>query len=269
MDDYLLFLGVDGDYQLLGENNSAYGLLLQVHKQYFLIDPGPGSYHRALEYQIQPADIQHLLLTHNHLHHIHDSSLFIYALTQGCTQKEGHLYGPKSLFAKAPRKPHYLPNYFRSHVKNHHSLKPGETSRFVTTEIKATPVEHPDGGVGYRIQTPYQTISYVGDTSLSKKVVEAHLGTTILILNCKNPLNIDEKGQLNTQDTQRFIELIQPQVVFLNHIGYKLRKMIAPIDLARELQKKTGVNVVVAKEGIRTTLFQYISKERQKTLESY
>lgn len=269
MDDYLLFLGTAGDHTVLAQSHSSYGIVFYLEGKLFLADPGPGAFLKAVQYTVNPTEIEALMLTHNHLMHINDANVFIMAMTDGCNEKKGHLFGPKNLFARAPKKHIYLPPFFRNHVKNHHSLKAGDKVRIGTTDIKATPVEHPDGGLGYKITTPYQTISYVGDTSYEQKVIKAHEGCTILILNCKNPINIEEKGQMNITETQRIIEYLHPEVVFLNHLGSALIKTITPIDLARELQKKTGVHVVAAKEGLRTPLSQYIAKHRQKTLEGY
>lgn len=269
MDDYLLFLGTAGDHHVLTHNPASHGILFCLDGKLFIADPGPGCFLKAIQYTINPAEVYGILLTHNHLLHVNDANVFITAMTKGCTDKKGHLFGAKSFFAKGGRKHNYLPPFHRNHIRYAHSMKAGDKSRMGKVEVKATPVQHPDGGIGFKITTPWQVISYVGDTSYAERVVKAHAGCTILILNCKNPLNIEEKGQLNTTDAHKFIAKVKPQIAFLSHIGHKLLDLMTPIDLARELQKKTGVHVVAAKEGVRTNLFQYMTKNRQKTLEGY
>jgi len=269
MDDYLLFLGTAGDHNVITDSNSSHGMVLHLDGKDYLFDPGPGCLLKAVQHGMKPAEIEALLLTHSHLLHINDANAFITAMTNNCTEKKGHLFGPKNLFARAPKKHIYLPPFYRNRVKNHHSMKAGDKTRLGKIEFKATLTQHPDGGIGYCITTPYQSISYMGDTEYDEKVIKAHEGSSVLILNCKNPLHIEEKGQMNTIDIQKIILTLKPQVVFLTHIGSQLLKLVTPIDLARELQKKTGVNVVAAKEGLRTPLSSYLAKNRQKTLEGY
>ncbi|MFH1511441.1 MAG: MBL fold metallo-hydrolase, partial [Candidatus Woesearchaeota archaeon] len=86
--------------------------------------------------------------------------------------------------------------------------------------------------------------------------------------NVVHPFGTKAKDNLSSDDVIRIVEKIKPQLTVITHFGVKMLQA-DPLQEAREIQKKTGQQVVAAKDGFSFNPMSYSASLRQKTLNLY
>jgi ribonuclease BN (tRNA processing enzyme) len=139
-------------------------------------------------------------------------------------------------------------------------------------EIIATPAEHTDPTtIGLKISTPEFTLGYTSDTTQTSEVVNAYKDCDIIILNVQHPKNTpkeDKKKGLSSDEAVDMIKKINPKLAIITHFGLKMVKA-DPIMEAREIQQRTGIQTIAAKEGMQVNPSSYAAKSQQKKLSSF
>ena len=121
-------------------------------------------------------------------------------------------------------------------------------------DIKAMPSMHSDPAtIGFKIHTQNGVISYVADTSLSDKVIEAHKGARILILPVTRPRRSRIDWHLSTKDAIEFIRRIEAELTFFTRFGLKMIRAEPKIE-ACWAQEESGYRVIAAKDGMRVSV---------------
>jgi len=99
-------------------------------------------------------------------------------------------------------------------------------------------------------------------------LIEEYKGSNILILNCVYPRENKDGNNLNLDNVEKLIKEAMPKLCIITHFGVKLLKS-EPLYLTRELQKKTGVQIIAAKDGMMIDPTNYSANLIQKTLNLY
>ena len=144
-------------------------------------------------------------------------------------------------------------------------LEPGKRVGIENIEIVGLPTQHLDpDAIGFKFYTPYFVLSYSSDTKYYKDLVQAYEGSDILILNVTMP-GEEKSDKLNVEGAIKLISQVKPRLVIITHFGLKMIKQ-DPIIQAREIQRRTGIQTIAAKDGMAITPGTYSAKSRQKTL---
>lgn len=262
----IIFLGTGGDHYVYGKQyRASAGIVVQVDDTQFHIDPGPGTLVRAAQNNINLRATTAILVSHNHLGHSNDVNALISAMTYSGLDKKGILISNNSFVNGNQNMKPALTDYHRNCFEKIMVLEPGKRIGVENIEVAALPTKHLDAeGIGFKIYTPYFVMAYSGDTKYFNDLTNAYDGSDILILNVTNPG--DEKSdKLNVEDTVKIVAKVKPRLVIITHFGIKMIKE-DPIIQAREIQRRTGVQTIAAKDGMVITPGTYSAKSRQKTL---
>jgi len=90
----------------------------------------------------------------------------------------------------------------------------------------------------------------------------------VLIVNCKHPSGVEEKGHLNAERAAYFLKQAKPKLGVITHFGVKALKE-DPLSVAREVQRLSGVRVMAAQDGLALDPNTFSAKVRQKKLSSF
>jgi len=273
MSSRILFLGTGGDYftvgkQLLGSG----GIIVESDNVKLHIDPGPGTLNRARVANINLRDLTAIIVTHNHLGHSNDVNAVIDAMTHNGLDKKGVLIATSSVITGSENEHAIVTEYHKKCVERIITLEPGKKIEIEDVEILATPAEHTDPTtIGLKISTPEFTMGYTSDTAYTTEVVNAYKECDIIIINMPHPKGTskeDKKKGLSSDDAAEMIKKINPRLAIITHFGLKMVKS-DPLMEAREIQQKTGVQTIAAKEGMQVNPGSYAAKSPQKKLSSY
>jgi ribonuclease BN (tRNA processing enzyme) len=261
MDYKIIFLGTAGSSATYQQLRSAGGIILKFDNKQFHIDPGPGSLPSAREASINLKETDVIIATHNHLNHYNDVNVIINAMTYQGMDKSGSLIISKSLEETKFLKD-YLDEFF--------SLEPNQTKDFEEITVRTLPTKHEDEtAIGLKFSTPDLTITYTSDTGYSKELLSHYKNSDILILNNVYPAHTKkDSNNLHTEDTIKIIKAVKPSLAIIQHYGTKMYDA-NPLYEAREIQKKTDIQTIAAKDGLMINPLSKSISLRQKSLNQY
>ena len=262
--DKLVFLGTGGDHIVVGKQlRNSGGIVLITEGMQFLIDPGPGCLLNAKNLGIHMRENTAILVTHSHVNHSNDLNATISATTHNGLDKKGVLFASKSVIEG-----NILQEHFKNCMEKIIIAEPGKKIAINKVEIDVFKCEHSEDSVGFKILCPKFTLAYSGDTEYYKGFEDNFKDIDIIILNVQEPFDKKEKGHLSADDVLKILTKVQPKLVVLTHFG---SKMLAadPIEVTRQLEIKSKVNLMAAKDGMTLNPVTYSSGIRQKTLNIY
>ncbi|RKX69832.1 MBL fold metallo-hydrolase [candidate division WOR-3 bacterium] len=254
-DDEIIFLGTGGARVVIATQLRATGgLLFYLSGRLILVDPGPGSLIRFLQYakpyRINKLDV--LILTHRHIDHTSDVNVIIDALTEGGKKRKGILFAPKDAVEDDP----VVLKYHQRALKEMIKIKAGLEYRIDALSIRF-PIEHLHGVETYGVvfATPNYSIGYITDTKYFPELASTYRND-ILIINVLRPEPMDYP-HLYLPDAEKVIKKTKPSLAVITHFGMvMLRKN--PFRIAKELSEKTKVRVIAAKDGMRIRPSDYL-----------
>ncbi|MEM2121142.1 MAG: MBL fold metallo-hydrolase [Candidatus Woesearchaeota archaeon] len=265
----LVFLGTAGDSVVFGKQMRASGgIILKIDNYQFQIDPGPGSLARASQYNVDVMKSNFILVSHNHINHCNDLNALIDALTLGGIDKKGYLISTNSVINGSENEKPVLTNFHKESLIKYMVLEPGRRVGIDDIEIIATKTKHTTENIGFKIITPKIIISYVSDTEYFKELENEHSNSNVLILNVVKPNSIKQKGNLNSEDACKIIDGIRPNLAIITHFGIEMLRE-NPLTEARNIAKKTSINVVAAKDGMVLNLDEYAPRHMQTKIINY
>ena len=253
----IVFLGTAGDAMTASRQTRATGgIVIKVDGFQFHMDPGPGTTLMARQCGINLRENTAVMVTHAHLNHSHDVNAVLSAMTYNALDTKGVLIATKSV------------------IEGHEGLQPPLHLYFhkcvESIEIHTVKAFHDDPtAVGFKIYTPHFVVTYSGDTKYHKELLSEYANTDILILNCVHPFGKGGKDwNLSSDDVVTLLKHVQPKLCIITHFG---KNMLAadPICEAREIQRKTGVQIIAAKDGMVIQPESYSASLNQKTLNLY
>lgn len=266
----LIFLGTGGDSIVVGKQMRASGgIVLQTETSQLHIDPGPGSLVMAKAMNISPRNTTAIVCTHDHINHSNDVNALISALTHAGMDHYGVFLGSKSVVSGTEEYPPILGKYTHKWLEKVITLEPGKKAGVNDIDINAVATKHSDEtAVGLKITTPQFTIGYTSDTDYTSEMIQGLKETDILILNVVAPFDTSIAGQLSSDDAVKIIDAVKPGLAVITHFGVKLLAA-DPLLEAREIQKRTKVQTVAAKDGLVINPVSYSANIRQKTLKHF
>ena len=217
------------------------------------VDPGPGALVQMKAMKMNPTKTDAILVSHSHPDHYTDAEMMIEGMTKGGLRRRGTLLASKSVLEGVEGIGPAISRYHQSLISSR-AMEPGDFFSLGPIDIEATPSVHSDpAGIGFKFHTPNGAISYVSDTEAAQHVIEAHMGSRVLILPVTRPRNSKIPGHLSTEDAIAFIEKIGPEMVFFNHFGLKMVRAPPEVE-AYWVQERTGVKTMAAEDGMRVSM---------------
>jgi ribonuclease BN (tRNA processing enzyme) len=171
--------------------------LVRAGNHNILIDCGSGVVHRMIEAGIQPADIDHVLITHHHCDHYIDLDHFIITRWIFGGDRPLHIYGPvrqKTLVESMMAAHAYDLEARIAHQGTGralpqlvvHEIDEGEILDLDGLRVTAFRVEHPpiDHAFGFRFATRERSIVLSGDTRPCENLVRHAHKADVLVHEC-------------------------------------------------------------------------------------
>lgn len=263
----IIFLGTAGDSIVAGKQIRASGGIVIKSEEYQLhIDPGPGAIAKAAEFMINLRENTAVLVSNSNILNCNDVNASIDAMTYGGLDKKGVLVSNKTVVSGTDAVKAYLTNHHAGLVEKTISLVAGQRLGIEDIEINAIATDSDDpNGVGYKIITNDFVLGYTSDTKYSKEIAKNYHRCDILIINVPLPGSEKEGKLMNSEDAAKFIREADPRLAIITHFGIKMIKA-DPLFESREIEKKAGLKVVAAKDGMSLVPESYSAEARQKRL---
>lgn len=266
MHNTIKFLGAGGDAitigkQLLGSG----GVILQLEGNQFHLDPGPGALVKAKQYNINLREHIGVMVSQNTLAHANDVNAVIYGMTHGGLDRFGVVVCSKAL--RHAENPGGL-LYEESEKCVERVILLDETDRVGINRITINPIplkREATGAIGFRFETADNSIAYISDTQYYEGLAAHCKRANILIVWCRHPSGVSEKGTLNIDDVVSLVSKAKPKLCILTGFGIKLLDANLT-EQARLVQRKAKTNVLLAKDGLDVDLDSYKDKAKQTRL---
>jgi ribonuclease BN (tRNA processing enzyme) len=246
----LTFLGTAGGRVLVFRQlRASGGLWLESNGTNILIDPGPGSLLRCLERNLNPQDLDVIILTHKHLDHSADVNVIIEAISEGGLKPKGVLLAPGDCYDEDPVILKYNRKFLNEFIRIHEGY---------IFQINGLKIEFPKKHVhgvetyGYKVSNDKFKLSHIIDTEYFDELNQIYSNSDILIMNmvfsqCR------PYPHLCYEDIMKLVENIKPRIAIVTHFGYVLWKENTEL-YAKKIQEKTGVKTVAAWDGLEVDL---------------
>ncbi len=230
------------------------------------MDPGPGALVKAREYGVNLRANNVILVSHAHLDHCNDLNAVISAMTHDGLDKNGILIGSKSVMVGVDGERPYITRHHRKCLDKFLSLESGNSVKFgKDIELKTLRTMHRDPTeIGFKFISDKFSIGYTGDTAFFPELIDELQGSDILILNNLEPFGYKNEDHLSSEDSVKIISRVRPKLAILTHFGQKIIEQ-NPIYQAREIQRRTNVQTIAARDGlvIDPITFSASLKQRQ------
>jgi phosphoribosyl 1,2-cyclic phosphodiesterase len=246
------FLGTAGArFVVTRQLRKSGGIWLSLDSTNLLIDPGPGSLVRCLASKpaLNPRDLDGIILTHRHIDHSNDVNIMIEAMTNGGFKKKGVVFVPGDALNSNP----IVFTPFKEQVEKVEVLH--ETEKYKVGNICfETPVKHVHGVETYGLNVfgKNNSISLITDTQYFDGL-ESYYNGDVLILNVVLLEKKENIMHLSLDDVEKIISINRPKLSVLTHFGMNVIRS-KPWEIAAELSKKIGVEVVAASDGMEIKL---------------
>lgn len=209
-------------------------------------------------------------MSHAHIDHCNDANAVISAMTHDGLDKNGILIGSKSFMVGTEGERPYLTRYHRKCLDKFLSLEAGNTIKFgKDIELRTLRTKHRDPtGIGFKFNSDKFSIAYTGDTGYFDDLIDELRNSDILILNNLDPFGKTDGDHLNSDDCVKIISAVRPKLAIITHFGQKIIEQ-NPIYQARDIQRKTNVQTIAARDGLVVDPFNLSAslKKRQINVE--
>ncbi|OKY78141.1 MAG: Metal-dependent hydrolase of the beta-lactamase superfamily [Candidatus Methanohalarchaeum thermophilum] len=249
----ITFLGTGGGrFSTIYQRRKTGGIRFVDEKNNIHIDPGPGALLLSHRFDLNPLDINTVILTHAHPDHYNDIEVLIEAMTRGGTNKSGNFLSCESGLRKVGNFGPVVSEYHRDLTSRNVLLEEGnEIALKGNIEVSPKKVRHSDPSThGLVIKTEEGRIGYTSDTSFFEGMRKKFEGSRLLVLNVTRPRDSSIKGHLSTEDAVKLVNEIEPEVVVLTHFGFKMLDK-GPKKEAEFIEEKTDIKSIAAEDGMK------------------
>ena len=246
--DYIHFFGTTGNKDIFFKNiRSAGGLYLDIDDTHIIIDPGVNTFYKYVHEYANNEVIDGIILSHVHIDHANDLNIFIEFMTNGGREKKGNVILPKQAIENKILQP-YLENF----PVQINKIQPNVKYRIKNLEVTSSiPHDHGVEYYGFTIETSKHKIGLVTDTKYFPELLKSYENCDILIMNVAYFINNKEKAKhLDIPAVEEFIKTIQPNKVIITHFNKNILSENPP-EIAKELTKKYGIEVVAAEDDMK------------------
>jgi len=250
------FLGTAGArVVMIRQLRSSGGMWFSLNDTNILIDPGPGSLVRCARSRprLDPTKLDAIILTHKHLDHSGDINVMIEAMTEGGFKKRGALFVPQDALEGEDA---VIFHYLRDFPERIEILK--EKTTYSLKDISfTTPVRHEHGVETYGLNINFKglSVSLITDTRYFEGL-ERHYPGKIIIINVVRFKPREDVDHLSLEDAEKIINFNKPKLAILTHFGMTMLQK-KPWEVAQNLQKKLGTEVIAASDGMEINLDEY------------
>ncbi|MBN1792502.1 hypothetical protein JW826_02350 [Candidatus Woesearchaeota archaeon] len=270
MTDSIIFLGTGGDAIVVGKQiRASGGVVLQLEGNQFFLDPGPGSLIRARQADVNIRDTIAVLASTPSINFSNDLNVIVDTLTVSGLDVMGVVVAAKSVIEGDDNEVPVLSKKSSSWVERVISLEPGRKISINNINILPTRTSFPEShSIGFIFETQKYRIGYTSETEYSEDVADQYKNCDILILTCKNPKGLRERGCMNCDDAASFLRRARPSRAIITGFGIKLIQS-NPIQEARELQRDTKVEVLAASDGLVINPASFAARMKQIHLDEF
>lgn len=209
------FLGTGSCVPSLRRNPAS--ILIEADKR-VLVDIGPSTVRRLLEFGYTVRDIDAIILTHFHVDHSSDLPAFLFASNFDLTPRNHPLLllggrGVKTFVHNLILVyPWIKPRTYSMSVR---SL--GRPLAMSSISIDAMPVNHNRESMAIRLKEGDKVLVISGDTDFSKNLIRLARGCDLLIAECSFPERKVE-GHMNLQVLSSIVQKAEPKRVMITHL---------------------------------------------------
>ena len=249
--DYIHFFGTTGNKDIIFKNiRSAGGLYINIDDTHIVFDPGINTFYKYIHTYGNKETIDGIIVSHVHIDHANDLNIFIELMTNGGREKRGSVIAPKQAIDNQILQP-YLEN-FPEKIEN---IEPNTTYMIKNLEITASiPHDHGVECYGFTMKTSKHRIGLVTDTRYFPELLNSYKDCDILIMNVAYYINNKEKAKhLDILAVEEFIKTIQPTKVIITHFNKNILSE-NPSEIAKDLTKKYGIEVIAAEDDMKLYL---------------
>ncbi len=253
----LTFLGTGGGrFVILSQRRYSGGIWLDIGQR-IILDPGPGSLIRALQYGKRCDKLDAVFVSHKHLDHYNDAEIMMEAMTAGMKKKHGTLVisGPAL---------EYISEYHRS-MADIITPKNNEKFKINELEIQAIPTYNHFEGIGFKFFTSDGIITYTSDTGFHEDLIGNYKNSKILILNVIFPTGKSSDAHLNTMDAIRIVKEAKPEIAIIQHFGMRMLNSNPYLE-AKKIEMESGVETIAARDGMAIDIEKLIPAEKEKQM---
>ncbi|VVB98416.1 Ribonuclease BN [uncultured archaeon] len=250
----LVFLGTGGGrVNLIQQHRWTGGFRingsLNIH-----VDPGPGALVHSIERGQNPASLDAIIVTHEHIDHCSDANVLVEAMTRYTLKKRGIIIGSKNSIEADAKGDMAFTHYHLSKAKDVHSARWGEKKEFSgekgSFEIEILRAKHEEESCfGFKLRMDDFTIGYTSDTEYFQGLYEQYMGCDWLVVNAMKPSKDEYAGHLTTDKVIELLMVARPKMALLTHMGMKMLRE-GPEKEAARMEKETGVRTIAAKDGM-------------------
>lgn len=230
---------------------SSGGIVIRLKNVQFHLNPGPGALVKAREYGVNLRGNNVILVSNSQLDHCNDLNAVISAMTHDGLDRSGILIASKSVMVGLDGERPYITRFHRKCLDKFLSLEAGNSVKFGNDiELKTLKTKHQDPtNIGFKLISQNLSIGYTGDTVFFPELIEELKGSDILILNNLEPFGYSDENHLSSDDSLRIISAVRPKLAVLTHFGQRIIEE-NPIYQAREIQRRTNIQTVAARDGL-------------------
>lgn len=259
----IIFLGSGGTkFAVYDQARGTGGIVIRNEDWQIHLDPGPGASIRAKQFGVDLTKTTAVLVSHDHVDHCNDLDLVIGAMSLGGKNKKGVLVCNQKVVDEE------LTSFHKDLLSRIFVLDKGDDAKVENVHVVATPTKNHYGAIGFRISTPSFVLGYTADTAFSPSLVKAFEKCDILVINNTLPFGGKSTSQLSSDDTLQLLSLTKPKLAILTHFGKEIIES-NPLYDSRELQKKTGIQVIAATDGMIIEPESYAANTSQKNLDHF
>lgn len=261
----ILFLGTAVDASGMNSGRSCGGFVVQTPSCQFHVDPGPGALVGAAAFGINVREHTAVLVSSAEVQRMGDLAALLSAVSRHGLDPHAVVVGSKSVFQGLYDGVPRLVPFYRAFAEKSLVLEAGQKVGIEEVEVVALQVRQSDASsVGFRLTTPDFIVTYTGDTRFEKVLLKQYENTDILIVSTPFPFGVEGDG-LSSEDVVKIALVVKPRLIIITHFGAKM-VLANPVYEAREIQKRSGVQVIAAQEGLCVDPLSYAAEIRQTTL---
>ena len=236
---------------------SACAVLVEIGRSKILLDIGPGTMRRLLEYGVTIFELTHVLISHFHPDHTSELVPLLFATKYPEAQRRKH---PLKVYAGQGLNAHYaglqtvygqwivLPEYQLSL----HEMDPvAGLLKFDGFSLSARSVAHRPESLAYRIDTAQGlSVVYSGDTDACESLIDLAKGTDLLICEASMPDGQKVTGHLTPSIAGSIAARADAKRLVLTHLYPPCDK----VDIVKQA-RSTYKGPIVMAEDLMTFCF--------------
>jgi phosphoribosyl 1,2-cyclic phosphodiesterase len=254
VEDQIIFLGVGGGRIVVSNQLVATGgFVLNASGYQILVDPGPGALVRGRQFGVKINKTNIIFVSHSHIDHANDLNAAVDAMTLGGIYQKGIVIANKTVIQGDDQGNKWLQPFYKSKLKEYFPVTPGDKITINKLNFTMTPTKHDTNCNGFRLDTENLSVGYTADTTYFDELADHFKGCKVLIMNTLRPNKDFWKTHLCSEDVVKLIERVRPEIAIIQHYGAKMLRS-NPVYEAREIQRRTGVRTLAARDGMRVSL---------------